>query len=394
MDESEPKCGENRVKILASNRFYLPGYQAGGPIISLANIVENLGDNAEFRIVTTDRDINDEVPYAGIDTRVWTPVGKALVYYISRRLLSARRLVSLIKESEADAIYLNSFFDTWFTKRILFARRLGRLGPHRLILAPRGEFSPGALGLKSLQKKLYIRMLSALGMLRGIEWHASTEAEAREIEAVFGKHVRGYIHVATDLGALPDDAIAEEWQPRVEGTPLRICFLSRVSPMKNLLGAIRTIALMKAPARLTVYGPKEDLGYWKECQNAARDLPAHVGLEDGGILTRDEVHSTIARNDVFFLPTLGENYGHVIPEALSVGLPAIISDNTPWHGFAERGIGYSGALVEADFARELDRIAGLEAPALSAMRKRCRDYARSVLTDPEAVEANWRLFIG
>ena len=34
--------------------------------------------------------------------------------------------------------------------------------------------------------------------------------------------------------------------------------------------------------------------------------------------------------DLFTFPTRGENFGHVIPEALSAGTPIILSDQTPW----------------------------------------------------------------
>src|SRR3546814_17574361 len=37
---------------------------------------------------------------------------------------------------------------------------------------------------------------------------------------------------------------------------------------------------------------------------------------------------------------LGENYGHVIAEALEAGLRLLISDQTPWRGLAEAGVGH------------------------------------------------------
>ena len=42
------------------------------------------------------------------------------------------------------------------------------------------------------------------------------------------------------------------------------------------------------------------------------------------------VHQTLSDYHLFFLPTLGENFGHAIFEALSVGVPVLISDQTPW----------------------------------------------------------------
>ena len=67
-----------RVTVLVFIGYYLPGYKAGGPVRSIANVVETLGDEFEFRIVTSDRDLLDEVPYPGITHRHMDSTGKGL----------------------------------------------------------------------------------------------------------------------------------------------------------------------------------------------------------------------------------------------------------------------------------------------------------------------------
>lgn len=63
--------------ILTFVGYYLPGYKAGGPICTLAKTVDSLGDEFQFKIVTTDRDSGDEKPYPGIRIDGWNSVGKA-----------------------------------------------------------------------------------------------------------------------------------------------------------------------------------------------------------------------------------------------------------------------------------------------------------------------------
>ena len=46
-----------RPIILSFAGHYLPGYKAGGPIRSIANMVDQLGDEFDFRIVAGDRDL-------------------------------------------------------------------------------------------------------------------------------------------------------------------------------------------------------------------------------------------------------------------------------------------------------------------------------------------------
>ena len=52
--------------ILCFVDHYLPGYKAGGPIQSIVNLVENLGDEFEFYIICNDRDQLDRQPYANV----------------------------------------------------------------------------------------------------------------------------------------------------------------------------------------------------------------------------------------------------------------------------------------------------------------------------------------
>ena len=45
-----------KKKILVFIDWYLPGFRAGGPIRSCANLISHLSDEFDFNIVTTDTD--------------------------------------------------------------------------------------------------------------------------------------------------------------------------------------------------------------------------------------------------------------------------------------------------------------------------------------------------
>jgi hypothetical protein len=53
------KSRDDKPTILILNEYYLPGYKAGGPIRSISNLVSWLGDDFNFKIITTDRDYLD-----------------------------------------------------------------------------------------------------------------------------------------------------------------------------------------------------------------------------------------------------------------------------------------------------------------------------------------------
>src|SRR6266568_4555703 len=97
-------------KILIFSAGYLPGYRWGGPIRSIANLVELLGDEFDFKIITYDHDLGMNEPYAGIAPGTWCKVGKAEVYYASKASLRLPAMVRIINSIGHDVLYLNSFF--------------------------------------------------------------------------------------------------------------------------------------------------------------------------------------------------------------------------------------------------------------------------------------------
>ena len=120
---------------------YLPGYKSGGPVRTIANMVERLDDDLDFRIITADRDVGDAEPYPNIVVNGWNTVGNAQVFYASPCNQSLWHLAQMINETPHDVLYLNSFFSPIFTIRPLLARRLGLTPNKPVILAARGEFA-------------------------------------------------------------------------------------------------------------------------------------------------------------------------------------------------------------------------------------------------------------
>lgn len=387
----------SRPVVLVFLNYYLPGYKAGGPVRSIAVLAERLGDEFDFRIVTADRDMGDGKRYSGVVADGWSTLGKARVFYVSPRRRSLLGFARLMRETPHDVLYVNSFFNPVFTILPLLARAL-RLAPRTpAVIAPRGEFSRGALGLKSWRKLPFIRLSMALGLYRDITWQASSDSEAEDIRRVVGgvstRIIRAQqVAVAPDLadpgaGAEPECPMraADEW--------LRVVFLSRIARMKNLDYALRVLAHVHCHVRMSIYGVPEDQAYWRECRSIIEGLGPNITVSLGGSVPHDAVAGILASHDVFFLPTQGENYGHVIYEALAVGLPVLISDRTPWKNLRALGIGWDLPLDEPEaFAAVIDSQAGLTREERAAQRIRVKEYAGLVASDDDAVERNRGLF--
>ena len=377
--------------ILTFIDYYLPGYKGGGPIRTLVNFVEQLGEEIKLKIVTSDRDLGDETPYHGVSANVWGRVGKADVRYVSPDKFSFFFVRQLMRDTTFDVIYLNSFFSYRGAIKPLLLRRLGMVRNVPVILAPRGEFSPGALALKALKKRVFMRLSKMVGLYGGIIWQASSEVEARDIRRCFGGEVT--IFVAPDIAPV----VAPSSLPRRETIKLRgkldIVFLSRISRKKNLDGALRLLGNLEGDIRFNIYGPLEDSGYWAECEQIISELPQNVAVQYCGTVAHDNVLSVMGAHDLFLFPTLGENFGHVILEAFLAGCPVVLSDQTPWRGLADKRVGWDIPLSGlADFHSVLQRCVMMDEEEYKMWSDSARAFGLRQTQDGSVVARNRALF--
>lgn len=330
--------------ILVFVRYYLPGYKFGGPIRSIANTVEALGDQFDFRIITTDRDHGDVNPYANVKINQWQKVGKAQVYYLSADKLNFRSIVKVIKSQPHQIIYLNSFFDFVFSIKVLIAAKLKIIDSQNIVLAPRGEFGEAAIVLKSMKKKIYLLLAKLLGLYKKINWHLADEVEFSFLKKYF--HVSSNkVNIARDMPN-KQKTIVNRVKRHDQPEMLQIVFLSRVSEIKNLDFALNVLSEVKIPILFSIYGPINEGVYWERCQKIIFSMPENVKVEIKGSVCPDDVHNIMLNYDLFFLPTKSESHGHAIVESLMAGTPVLISDKTPWVNLERMGLGWDFPLED------------------------------------------------
>jgi glycosyltransferase involved in cell wall biosynthesis len=400
--------GSSRGRVLALIGTYLPGYKAGGPLRTIENLVATLGQEFDFKIVTLDRDLGETSPYPGIVTNQWVRVGQADVLYLQPGLRGLLDMWALLRSVDRQTVlYLNSFFARRFSMLPALMRWLGLCRPQSLVLAPRGEFSLGALGLKRMQKSLYLRMARGLGIYRRTIWQASSEFEAQDIRRQFPElqsgeaaaggqalnRTRSSSVIMTAIDLLGATTLRPQSNRQKKSGELRIVFVGRCSRMKNLSGALRLLAGLKGDVSFDLYGPVEDAEYWRECQSIIAGLPVNVRVRNNGEIEHKEIARVFAEHDLLLLPTLGENFGHVIGEALAVGCPVLISDQTPWRNLESEGVGWDIPLAETErFQSVLQQCVDGDGEWHTALSSRAQSYAGKHASDPVAIEANRKLF--
>jgi glycosyltransferase involved in cell wall biosynthesis len=185
--------------------------------------------------------------------------------------------------------------------------------------------------------------------------------------------------LAEDPVRLEADAPAPaEQRPNRDGT-LRIVFISRISPMKNLDGLLRLLATLSRPIRLDIYGPIEDRTYWASCEALIAKLPPHIRVSWKGELEPDAVSTVFGTYDLFAFPTLGENFGHVIFEALRAGTPVLISDQTPWTSDASGAVTTVALNDTETWRAKLHQAADRTVSEKTQLRYAARSYAEDYI---------------
>jgi glycosyltransferase involved in cell wall biosynthesis len=377
-----------KIRVLVLVPFFVPSYKAGGPVKTIANMVDQL-KSLKFSVFTRDRDLGDAQPFKGIEFNHWQQVEGAVVLYATPDKLSVKYIAETIQKEQFDLLYLNSFFDPIFTIKPLIARKLGLIKVCPIVLAPRGEFSAGALGIKSFKKKLFIKISDWLGLYRDIIWQASSELEKLDIIRALNVDPSSIV-IAKDLPPKPS-AFDEDSVLKANET-CKIVFLSRISPMKNLDFALQTLESVKSSLVFDIYGPIEDKVYWQTCLKFIEALPSNVQVTYRGSVTPDQVAGVFSGYDLFLFPTRGENYGHVIAESLSVGTPVLLSDQTPWQGLAKDELGWDLPLEIDAFAKKIEEVAEMDAKSRLNWRQRVAVNSVSKINDEKDIADNIALF--
>lgn len=351
------------MKIFITIPWFLPAFKAGGPIRSLANLVDIYHDSEKF-IFTGNREI-DGVLLKGIESNQWIKYNNTTqVWYASKENIR-QQITEQTNKIKPDIIYMIGLYSWDYTIVPLIYCK----APKKII-SVRGMLHPGALRQKAFKKKLFIRLFKFLGFHKRIVFHATDEEERKFIQDVFGSGVT--IEIAGNIPAL------FEMQPlpiKRKGA-LRLVTIALISPMKNILAVLRALQQVKGEIHYQIFGAVKDATYWEKCKKEIRSLPPNVTVEYNGEASFDEVGEILKGCHVFILPSESENFGHAIYEALSAGRPVITSMHTPWKELDKyrAGMNVNPENIH-DLTNAIDFFSGMEISTLEEWSVSAHQYA-------------------
>jgi len=376
----------DKPKVIVFIDWYLPGYKAGGPVRSLANLVDHLRDRIDFHIVTRNTDYTEEIPYTGIEADCWLSLpGGERVWYASAEGMRRSAWKKLLAEQGWDAIYINGIYSWWFNILPLW---LSLRGPVRRVVAVRGMLASGALRQGSLKKLVFLSFARMLDLYTDVRFQATNTEEERDIRMHISRQAE--VRVVPNLSR---KAIAEAVHITKEIGRVRLVSVARIAAEKNTLLAIQSLKNVKGAVRFDLYGPIYDEAYWAQCQAAISQLPPHVKVEYHGTVTPEEVPAVLADHHALFMPSAGENFGHTMLESLTAGRPLLISDRTPWRELEQQHAGWDLPLDRLEgFTEVVDRVCEMDQAAYDTWSKGAFDLGTRYLADATPIEASLKLF--
>ncbi|MBI5422679.1 MAG: glycosyltransferase [Opitutae bacterium] len=243
-----------------------------------------------------------------------------------------------------------------------------------LVISPRGMLTDWAWQHRRWRKQLANTLVHPGALRNAAGWHATSDDEANDIRR------RGFtqpICVAPNGVEIPSPAelatARAAWREAFPALRERrvAVFYSRFHRKKRLRELIE-LWLARAPADwlLLVAGVPEDFSVEQVRQwtDANRVLVA-----DGR-----ERPPPFAAAELFLLPSHSENFGLVVAEALAAGVPALVTDTTPWQGLDRHDAGACVAWEKFDTA--LTRALAASSAELAAQGARGRDWVAREFT--------------
>lgn len=380
------------LKIICVLDYYLPGFKGGGPITTIANMRTMLNDQIDLAIFTRNHDLKSTAAYSSVQSDSWNLSSDGLIYYASEPNYNYKGLQQAIYSSKVDfdLLYLNSFFG--FKSSIQINLKFHRDYPSiPILIAPRGEFSRGALAIKSYKKRIFLAIAKLLRLYEDVAWHASTHHEMDDIVRQFPKSAKN-IYIAEDpIDIHKTFNKPQSYQPSPRGH-LRLAFISRISRKKNLDGLLGLLAKTNRQVNLSIFGPIEDIDYWQKCRRLMSLLPSNVSASYHNALEPDAVSETFSNYDLFAFPTYGENFGHVIFEALRAGTPALVSDQTPWKADATGAVSVVALADSEAWITNLEAAADRSEDEKAQLRIAARTYAENFVQSAGIAEKNLAMF--
>ncbi|WP_161595219.1 glycosyltransferase [Mariprofundus erugo] len=211
------------------------------------------------------------------------------------------------------------------------------------IVSPRGMLESEAMKVSAFKKKIAYAILEKR-QLNGAAWiHATSLKEESSVKAL---NITPPVSVIPNGVDLPKGESGCDKQLRarfnISDRGFVLLFVGRLHPIKGLnvlCGGLRLAKKSMSHIRLVLVGDGDE-EYVNQLKSQFSDLVSSGHLIFAGHLDGEEKADAFMSANAFSLMSQSENFGLAIAEAMSYGLPVILSKGCPWPQVEDWNAGY------------------------------------------------------
>ncbi len=308
---------------------------SGGPVTALFGMAQaqtKLG----HRVAIASTDIGYEPEDAVKGTKLHLFPSEFPRWRRSNRLATA--LPSLI--GKADMVHLHMIWDY----PVLAAAGLCQRSRKPYVLRPCGMLDAWSLSQRAWKKKLYLYFMAHQILKNASGIHFTSENECRNSK-VSGISEKGFIVPLGVSEFFYEPFKGDPWiekYPQLRGKKI-LLFLSRLHYKKQpevALGALKVLS-DKHPDVFLVMAGGGETNYVADLKKQVSDLKLTEKVLFTGMLGKEVCRAAYHGADLFVLPSLQENFGLSVAEAMAAGCPVVVSnkvDLAPMIQKAEAGL--------------------------------------------------------
>jgi len=324
------------MKLLCVTPSYWPAFRYGGPIASNHNLNRALVKKGiDVTVYTTNVGLgkkvplNQEVNNNGVKVTYFTFI-KFFEFLGTTGWQFSLKLTYALQRNlnSADLVYIPAMWNYPMAVAAYYCRKYKK--PY--IIAPKGVLYPYTKSKSAWKKWPYYKLFAERNIKNAMAIHYTSEDEANRCHSLFLGLKNQAIIIPngielSEFNNLPTRDNLWKRYPILKDKKI-ILFLGRINWIKGfdlLVKAYSRLAKERDDVHLLIVG-SEEKGYEGKVKGLLKDEGALERVTFTGMLSGREKLEAFAGSDVFVLPSYSENFGMAVVEAMTCGLPVIISD--------------------------------------------------------------------
>lgn len=236
----------------------------------------------------------------------------------------AKALPDLI--SQADIIHLHMVWEFPVLAAAKVAKKLGK--PY--ILRPCGMFDKWSLSQNAWKKNMYMQLFMNSVLDNAVAIHFTLEGEKNNSWCGSDTSRNFVLPIGLPVSAyqeLPTNQVFFRRFPELKGQRV-ILFLGRVHAKKQpdvMIRAFQKVHAAYPDIHLVIAGPG-DKGYMAKLEQLTKELKVNENVTFTGMLDSSAVREAYRAAELLVLPSLQENFGIAVAEAMAAGCPVVVSN--------------------------------------------------------------------